>query len=130
MLAKALAAESRCFFINVTASAIMSKWYGDANRFIRAIFTLAAKLEPAVIFIGALQVLQRWGNIANWHHAMMVHDCFSMHCFVFAVKRSTWACITVLHNLSLSSQHRWSPLPWLPCIHTQTLIRECHTAPL
>jgi hypothetical protein len=53
MLAKALAAESRCFFINVTASAIMSKWYGDANRFIRAIFTLAAKLEPAVIFIGA-----------------------------------------------------------------------------
>jgi ATP-dependent 26S proteasome regulatory subunit len=55
MLAKALAAESRCFFINVTASAIMSKWYGDANRFIRAIFTLAAKLEPAVIFIGALQ---------------------------------------------------------------------------
>lgn len=52
MLAKALAAESRCFFINVTASAVMSKWYGDANRFIRAIFTLASKLEPAVIFIG------------------------------------------------------------------------------
>jgi SpoVK/Ycf46/Vps4 family AAA+-type ATPase len=34
----------------------MSKWYGDANRFIRAIFTLAAKLEPAVIFIGARRV--------------------------------------------------------------------------
>eukprot|EP00879_Flechtneria_rotunda_P001041 GHRR01001178.1.p1 GENE.GHRR01001178.1~~GHRR01001178.1.p1 ORF type:complete len:373 (+),score=168.50 GHRR01001178.1:1813-2931(+) len=51
MLAKALAAESKCYFINVTASAVMSKWFGDANRFIRAIFTLAAKLQPAVIFI-------------------------------------------------------------------------------
>jgi ATP-dependent 26S proteasome regulatory subunit len=52
MLAKALARESGCFFLNVTASAVMSKWFGDANRFIRAIFTLAAKLQPCVIFIG------------------------------------------------------------------------------
>lgn len=58
MLAKALAAESRCFFLNVTASAVMSKWYGDANRFIRAIFTLAAKMEPCIIFIGGW----RWAS--------------------------------------------------------------------
>eukprot|EP00877_Chromochloris_zofingiensis_P004093 jgi/Chrzof1/13685/Cz08g08040.t1 len=56
MLAKALAKESGCFFLNVTASAVMSKWLGDANRFIRAIFTLAAKLEPCVIFIGVIAI--------------------------------------------------------------------------
>ena len=49
---KALAKESDCFFLNVTASAVMSKWLGDANRLVRAIFTLAAKLQPCVIFIG------------------------------------------------------------------------------
>lgn len=31
MLAKALAAESRCFFINVTASAVLSKWCARAG---------------------------------------------------------------------------------------------------
>ena len=31
----------------------MSKWLGDANRLVRAIFTLAAKLQPCVIFVGA-----------------------------------------------------------------------------
>ena len=49
---QALAKESDCFFLNVTASAVMSKWLGDANRLVRAIFTLAAKLQPCVIFIG------------------------------------------------------------------------------
>ena len=34
--------------------------YGDANRFIRAIFTLAAKLEPAVIFIGVCVCVYLW----------------------------------------------------------------------
>lgn len=51
MLAKALARESQCFFLNITASAILSKWLGDANRLIRAIFTLAEKLQPCIIFI-------------------------------------------------------------------------------
>ncbi|WIA23226.1 hypothetical protein OEZ86_010114 [Tetradesmus obliquus] len=71
MLAKALAAESRCFFINVTASAIMSKWYGDANRFIRAIFTLAAKLEPAVIFIDEVDAFLTKRGAQSEHEATL-----------------------------------------------------------
>jgi ATP-dependent 26S proteasome regulatory subunit len=72
MLAKALAKESNCFFLNVTASSVMSKWFGDANRFIRGIFTLAAKLEPCVIFIGEARgggeaVVGRQDSVAgNW----------------------------------------------------------------
>ncbi|KAF5842399.1 P-loop containing nucleoside triphosphate hydrolase protein [Dunaliella salina] len=51
MLAKSLAKHSGCYFLNITASSIMSKWLGDANRLVRAIFSLASKLQPCIIFI-------------------------------------------------------------------------------
>ncbi len=50
---QALARRSHCFFLNVTASSLISKWLGDSNKLIRAVFTLAHKLQPCIIFIGA-----------------------------------------------------------------------------
>ncbi len=57
LLLQALAKHSGCFFLNITASSIMSKWLGDASRLVRAIFSLAEKLQPCIIFIGACCVL-------------------------------------------------------------------------
>ncbi|XP_038684457.1 ATPase family AAA domain-containing protein 1-B-like isoform X2 [Tripterygium wilfordii] len=51
MLAKAIAKESGAVFINVRISNLMSKWFGDAQKLVTAVFTLAYKLQPAVIFI-------------------------------------------------------------------------------
>ena len=51
MLAKALAKQSGCFFLNISASSILSKWLGDASRLVRAVFTLAEKLQPCIIFV-------------------------------------------------------------------------------
>jgi hypothetical protein len=67
----------------------MSKWYGDANRFIRAIFTLAAKLEPAVIFIGAAgeggpgaQMLQGLPRFCLWRCVLLYYRCSEHWLFI------------------------------------------------
>ena len=51
MIAKALAKESNACFINVRAASLQSKWFGDAQKLVTAVFTLAWKIQPCIIFI-------------------------------------------------------------------------------
>ncbi|CAI7873956.1 unnamed protein product, partial [Closterium sp. NIES-54] len=55
LLAKAIAKECRAVFINVRIANLMSKWFGDAQKLVTAVFTLAHKLQPAIIFIDEVE---------------------------------------------------------------------------
>ncbi|PMB71293.1 Protein MSP1 [Beauveria bassiana] len=57
LLAKALAHESGASFINLHISTMTEKWYGDSNKIVKAVFSLARKMQPAIIFIDEIDAV-------------------------------------------------------------------------
>ncbi|KAL7802435.1 AAA domain-containing protein [Trichoderma aethiopicum] len=51
MLAKAVAKESGANMLEISGASINDKWVGESEKLIRAVFTLAKKLTPCVVFI-------------------------------------------------------------------------------
>lgn len=51
MLVKAIAKESNSVFINLQLSTIFNMYVGETEKIIRAVFSLASKLSPCVLFI-------------------------------------------------------------------------------
>ncbi|KAK3164816.1 hypothetical protein QOZ80_1AG0025190 [Eleusine coracana subsp. coracana] len=67
MLAKAIANEAGASFINISLSSFSSKCYGDAKKSIRALFSLAVKIAPTIIFLDKVDSMLGSRKQSNEH---------------------------------------------------------------
>ncbi|XP_061175089.1 outer mitochondrial transmembrane helix translocase-like [Saccostrea echinata] len=59
MVAKAIAKDAGARFINFKISSMVDKWYGESQKRAEAVFSLAMKLQPAIIFIDEIDSFLR-----------------------------------------------------------------------
>ena len=79
MLAKALAHESGATFINLHISTLTEKWYGDSNKLVNAMFSLARKLQPSIVFIDEIDAVLGMRKSGEHEASGMVKAEFMTH---------------------------------------------------
>jgi SpoVK/Ycf46/Vps4 family AAA+-type ATPase len=57
MLARALAHGADAAFMSISMASIGSKWFGDGERMVQAVFSLAKKLAPCIIFVDEVDAM-------------------------------------------------------------------------
>ncbi|KAF3680423.1 Katanin p60 ATPase-containing subunit [Capsicum annuum] len=70
MLAKAVATEAGASFNNISMSSICSKWSGEVEKCIKAVFSLASKIAPSVIFVDEVDSMLGRRENPEEHEAM------------------------------------------------------------
>ena len=76
MLAKAIAKEAGANFINLQVTSLLDKWYGESQKRTAAVFSLAKKLQPAIIFIDEIDSFMRTRHDDDHESTRMVKTQF------------------------------------------------------
>ncbi|KAH7865974.1 hypothetical protein Vadar_013788 [Vaccinium darrowii] len=78
MLAKAVATEAGANFINISMSSITSKWFGEGEKYVKAVFSLASKIAPSVIFVDEVDSMLGRRENPGEHEAMPTNRPFDL----------------------------------------------------
>ncbi|KAG5602489.1 hypothetical protein H5410_033859 [Solanum commersonii] len=70
MLAKAVATEAGANVINISMSSITSKLFGEGEKYVKAVFSLASKIAPCVVFVDEVDSLLGRRENSGEHEAM------------------------------------------------------------
>ncbi|XP_014790306.1 outer mitochondrial transmembrane helix translocase [Octopus bimaculoides] len=76
MIAKATAKASGANFLFVELSSMLDKWYGESQKRVAAIFNLAHKIQPTIIFIDEIDSLLRTRNTQDHEATSMMKTQF------------------------------------------------------
>ena len=77
MLAKATAREAGARFINLDIASLTDKWYGESQKLAGAVFTLAKKIQPCIIFIGKTNTVTPLIVLRNYFQMKLTVCCGS-----------------------------------------------------
>ncbi|EGF79803.1 hypothetical protein BATDEDRAFT_12021, partial [Batrachochytrium dendrobatidis JAM81] len=57
MIGKCIASQAKATFFNISSSSLTSKWVGDGEKMVRALFAVARVHQPSVIFVDEIDSL-------------------------------------------------------------------------
>ncbi|KAI6678909.1 hypothetical protein NL676_039705 [Syzygium grande] len=70
MLAKAVATKAGANFINISMSSITSKWFGEGEKYVKAVFSLASKIALSFVFVDEVDSMLGQRENPGEHEAM------------------------------------------------------------
>ncbi|KAL5017997.1 hypothetical protein ScPMuIL_003719 [Solemya velum] len=76
MIAKATAKAAGARFINLQVSTLVDKWYGESQKRAEAVFSLAIKLQPTIIFIDEIDSFLRSRSSSDHEATVMIKTQF------------------------------------------------------
>ncbi|KAF8046546.1 hypothetical protein N665_3632s0004 [Sinapis alba] len=99
MMAKAIANEAGASFINVSMSTITLKWFGEDEKNVRALFTLAAKVSPTIIFVDEVDsMLGQRTRVGEYEAMRKIKNEFMTHWDGLMSSSGDWILVLAATN--------------------------------